>query len=511
MKTPDFLVLGSGLAGLSFAALMAKAGRSVRLIEAHEFPGGYGHSFVLANKYKFNAQLHYAWDCRPGEPVHRLLEALGIADEISFDFFDSAGFDRMRAPGIELDVPFDYQLLSQRLCDLFPSHKSNIQAFIRLIPWTGRSLNRYGGSMRKSGVGDKAIAFAKLRKYLRATLQDVFDEHNLPLEAQTLLALRWPCFMLPPNRVSFFAWVGLVHGYHSGACSVSGGFDQLIERLVKIINDNGGEVIYKERVVSLPVNGDRISKVVTQSVKSPERLAEYQGKSIICNFDPKQAAEMIGLEKFSRQVQKRLDYDYSPSNLIAYCAVKDIDLKKLGFGRSILYHTSEMDLNKAYDNMYLLGDYSKPSFAISTPSLHSEPSQHCPEGTHLIEFVTVAEYRRFLNLKVTSRREYRRKKKEIFEHIVCAAEKYHIPDLSSKICFDSTGSPTTNERYCLSPMGNSYGSNLTPRNISIFRLDEKTSFSNFYFCNASSGFAGFAGTLATGLRLYEILGADATS
>src|SRR6056297_1156399 len=107
MKTPDFLVLGSGLAGLSFAALMAKAGRSVRLIEAHEFPGGYGHSFVLANKYKFNAQLHYAWDCRPGEPVHRLLEALGIADEISFDFFDSAGFDRMRAPGIELDVPFD--------------------------------------------------------------------------------------------------------------------------------------------------------------------------------------------------------------------------------------------------------------------------------------------------------------------------------------------------------------------------------------------------------------------
>ena len=70
------------------------------------------------------------------------------------------------------------------------------------------------------------------------------------------------------------------------------------------------------------------------------------------------------------------------------------------------------------------------------------------------------------------------------------------------------GSPTTNERYCGSPGGNSYGSNLTPKNIALNRLDHRTSLNNFYFCNASSGYPGFTGSISTGCRLYEHLTGD---
>ena len=34
---PDYLIIGSGLSALVFAALMAKAGKKVQIIEAHEF------------------------------------------------------------------------------------------------------------------------------------------------------------------------------------------------------------------------------------------------------------------------------------------------------------------------------------------------------------------------------------------------------------------------------------------------------------------------------------------
>jgi all-trans-retinol 13,14-reductase len=66
MKT-DYLIAGSGLSALVFAALMAKSGKKVLVLEAHEYPGGFGHTFELANKYKFNAQLHYVWDCGEGQ------------------------------------------------------------------------------------------------------------------------------------------------------------------------------------------------------------------------------------------------------------------------------------------------------------------------------------------------------------------------------------------------------------------------------------------------------------
>ena len=59
----DYLIVGSGLSALVFAALMANSGKKVQLLEAHEFAGGYGHTFAMGKNHKFNAQLHYVWNC----------------------------------------------------------------------------------------------------------------------------------------------------------------------------------------------------------------------------------------------------------------------------------------------------------------------------------------------------------------------------------------------------------------------------------------------------------------
>nr|WP_263363483.1 FAD/NAD(P)-binding protein [Pseudanabaena sp. UWO310] len=70
---PDYLILGSGLSALTFGALMANSGKTVQILEAHEHPGGYGHTFTMAKKYTFNAQFHYVWDCGEGQTVNRVL------------------------------------------------------------------------------------------------------------------------------------------------------------------------------------------------------------------------------------------------------------------------------------------------------------------------------------------------------------------------------------------------------------------------------------------------------
>ena len=56
---PDYLIVGSGLSALVFGALMANSGKTVQILEAHEHPGGFGHTFTMAKKYTFNAQFHF--------------------------------------------------------------------------------------------------------------------------------------------------------------------------------------------------------------------------------------------------------------------------------------------------------------------------------------------------------------------------------------------------------------------------------------------------------------------
>ena len=125
----DYLILGSGLAGLSAGALLARRGASVRVLEAHYHPGGYGHTFV-EGPYRFNAQLHYVWNCGEGRTVNNFLRKLGLDEEVTFEEYDRQGFDRMRMPGYALDIPGDLGLLGDRLSGLLPADAPAIRGFL---------------------------------------------------------------------------------------------------------------------------------------------------------------------------------------------------------------------------------------------------------------------------------------------------------------------------------------------------------------------------------------------
>lgn len=505
---PDYLILGSGLASLSFAALMAKTGKQVKILEAHEFPGGYGHTFVEGGKYRFNAQLHYVWNCGEGRVVNQFLKKLGLAESVTFEQYDANGYDHMRIPGYALDIPYDKDSLSERLGAQFPEHADALQRFIEEVWSTAAELEKLPEPLNTAFVLFHALSNRRLIKYRKSTLQDVFDAFKLPLEAQTLLALQWPDFLLPPKKLSFFAWVTLFTGYCRGAYYPTHHFEHVINSLVKVIKDHDGEIIYNQKVTDFSLDGQRVVGVETIDTKDRSVFNKYQGHNVICNFDPKRAASMIGMDKFSSSVRTQLEYDYSPSNFVAYCVVKGIDLSDFGFGRWNLFHSEQANLNKVFDDMYERGDYSLPSFGVTTPGFLTKDHGDCPEGEQIIQFITVANYHYFHDLKIRDAAEYRKKKKQIFDSLITIMEQRYVPNLREHIVFKMLGSPTTNESYCGSPEGNSYGSNLTPENFDRSRLKHGTSLKNFYFCNASAGYPSFTGTIKTGCKLYETITGD---
>jgi phytoene dehydrogenase-like protein len=512
---PDYLIVGSGLAGLAFGALMAQAGRRVHVLEAHHHAGGYGHTFDFGGDgrhYRFNAQFHYVWNCGEGRTVHNFLRKLGLEDDVTFEEYDRNGFDRMRMPGWALDIPGSFPELARRLGDLFPHAAGRLADFVAEIRRTEQELDaipEHGGTI---ALVARLPRLRRVVRYRHATLQDVFDRFALPKEAQTLLALQWPDFMLPPAELSFFAWVMLFAGYMRGAYYPTHHFEHVIDSLVRVIEKAGGEVRLGVRVTAFLERDRRVLGARTEEVletgESTGRFEEHYARDTICNMDPRRAAEMIGLERFPPALRRRLSYDYSASNFMAYCAVEGIDLRDFGFGRSNLFHTEHPDLNEVFRAMRDHGDYSRPSFAVTVPSLLTDDGSDRPSGTQILELLTVADYDRFHYLKIANARAYREKKQAVFDAMLDVLERRYVPNLRKHLCFKMTGSPTTNQRYSLSPAGNSYGSAMTPANIGPGRLDHRTSLGGFHFCNASSGFAGFTGTIWTGCRLYEHLSGD---
>jgi phytoene dehydrogenase-like protein len=78
MIETDIVVIGSGVGGLSCAALLAKYGYQVIVCESHTIPGGAAHAFER-NGFKFDSgpSLYSGLSGPSLNPLRQVLDAIG--------------------------------------------------------------------------------------------------------------------------------------------------------------------------------------------------------------------------------------------------------------------------------------------------------------------------------------------------------------------------------------------------------------------------------------------------
>ena len=128
----DAIVIGSGLGGLTSAALLARAGRSVLIVERHDRPGGYAHAFRRRG-YRFDSAVHLVSGCEPvpfegGGVLHDLLSELGVRDRCDFVRVDPAY--RVEWRGLALDAPCELDRFAEAHAERFPSEAKGIRGFL---------------------------------------------------------------------------------------------------------------------------------------------------------------------------------------------------------------------------------------------------------------------------------------------------------------------------------------------------------------------------------------------
>ena len=77
MKLNKVVIIGAGIGGLTTAALLARAGLNVTLLEAHVYPGGCAGTFYHKG-YRFDAGATLAGGFYPGGPMDLVARSVGI-------------------------------------------------------------------------------------------------------------------------------------------------------------------------------------------------------------------------------------------------------------------------------------------------------------------------------------------------------------------------------------------------------------------------------------------------
>ncbi|MBI1975799.1 MAG: NAD(P)/FAD-dependent oxidoreductase [Candidatus Vogelbacteria bacterium] len=502
----DYVIIGTGSAALTFGALMANAGKRVCMLEAHDIPGGYAQSFKWGEFY-FCGQVHYIWGCGPGGKITRFLEKVGLEKDITFELHDPDGYDHMSMPdGKVVGIPYGWERLAKNIEAAYPGQGETIRkltAILAKIRNEVRHLMDTQDNVRWWQYLTQGWKYRTLIRYRNKTVQDVFDECGLSREAQNVLFANAGDMMEPPERVSIFAYTGLFGGYNNGAYYPTKHFKYYIERLADFITSHKGcRIYYKSEVVEIIENGKRITGVKTKDGKV------ITGTNYICNMDPQRASRMIGLDKFPKRFLKKLSYKYSPSGIMIYLGLKNAPLKEHGFGKWNIWHCTDWDMNAMWRRMGK-GDFSRPWVFVSTPTLHTDVrGTVAPLDCDIMEIAAYTEYQWLEDLKQKDYKLYEAKKNELAERMIDIIAERFFPNLRTYIVTKVVGTASSNEYWAWAPKGNAYGATFTPDQVGPKRLKAKTPWPNFFWCNATSGYAGIHGTVGTGMDLYMDLTGD---
>lgn len=247
MPVFDAIVIGSGLGGLTAAALWARQGQRVCVIERRHTPGGAAGSYVHG-RLTIEASLHEIDGLDPGDDKLPILDLLGLRERLRFvdvgDLYEVRG----TMLGGRFTMPHGLEAAEAAAIAQFPRDAAGLHRWFDTLDRIRDGFAGLGGlATRRGGWRDAARLPARLwplLRNLRRSVAEALDASVGDNEAAKLaLAANLSYFHDDPAGLSFLHFAMVEASYLAGGGHyVHGGSGRLAAALADVIAENGGVV-----------------------------------------------------------------------------------------------------------------------------------------------------------------------------------------------------------------------------------------------------------------------------
>lgn len=302
--SPTAIIIGAGIGGLTTAALLAKAGWQVTVLEAHIYPGGCAGTFYHRG-YRFEAGATLAGGFYRGGPMDLLAQAVGI------DAWDC----QLSDPALAVHLPNGHVVSRwgdepQRTAAHLAAFGSTGAAFLRqqerladglwdfalrLPAFPPQTLPEIYQLLQKSltwlrsGQGYWRQLPQLLRAAVSSTAQHLPDANPALqqfVDGQLLIAAQ--ATSRYANALYGAAALDLPR---RGVVHFRGGMGRMAQQLATAVLAQGGQVLYRQPVRQIHVDNGRIQGVTTQP-KSGARF--FSADVVIANLPPWNLRDLLG-------------------------------------------------------------------------------------------------------------------------------------------------------------------------------------------------------------------------
>jgi C-3',4' desaturase CrtD len=432
----DAIIIGAGIGGLTVAALLAKAGRSVLLLESQSDPGASATSFrpkqADGNSYLFDLDTSLLSGFQKGGALDWLAQQLAIR-------FPTERLE----PALQVWLPdrsvtrYGDQRWAEERRRAFPEQAEQAERFWKHQESLARQLERLTSPtsyLPIETMGDLLQLLPKLRPGMLAllpqrgrTVADELRRYQLDdralrsfIDAQLLISAQTnaeQCAWLFGSTSLDLPRQGIYYLY--------GGASALAKQLADAFLRDGGDLRYHTAVDKIISNGRRAVAVRTSDGSL------YYGDHIVANTTLQQVADLLDDQPAGLQrLIKRRSHSYAVFPL--YLAV-DGSAIPAGLAN---HHQVVLDYN------------AQPNEANTVfISLHpAKDRSRAPSGQRALTLSAHISLPAWKDARSKGRDQYNELKAQLSERMLTALELI-IPNLKPHIRYQQNGSPVTFEHY----------------------------------------------------------------
>lgn len=504
----DAIVIGSGIGGLTVAALLSRhCDKRVLVLERHYTAGGFTHTFTRPG-YEWDVGVHYIGDVhRPNSVMRRVFDHLSNGELAWADMGEI--YDTIVINGDRYEFPKGEQAFIARMKDYFPEYAQEINRYISRVKKAAKYSSMF--FMEKalprflaSCIGP-AMRWPAMRDG-RVTLAQVFSEVGIAPGSRLagVLSGQLGDYGLAPKDASFLMHAILVKHYLRGAAYPVGGSSQIARTIVPAIEKNGGKVMISAEVDSVLLEGTKASGVLMSDGRkffAPQIISDAGWATTWGKLVPQELSKSVGL---SSQIPK---VPASLGHAALYVGAKK-DSKTLGLSPSNIWVYPHEDHDKNLQDYLNNPKAPLPLAYLSFPAAKDPSFSTRFPGRSTIEVIGMAPWSRFREFSNSRWRKrgdsYETLKEELTERLLEVLYE-QCPTLRGCVDHAELSTPLTTKHFTGHPQGEIYGLSHVPARFAHRALRPQTPFSGLYLTGSDICTAGVGGALMGGLLTASVI------
>lgn len=445
----DVVIIGAGIAGMTAAALLSRAGLLVGVIEKEPHAGGYLAGFRRKD-FRFDSAIHWLNQCGERGIVSKVFQFIGE------DWPRPKTMTRIQSSKTTKHhyvLTNDPDQLKQQLIADFPHEKAGIEKLFAAAKRIAKTFHLYADNFRSGDTMtwlEKATAGLKKLAFVRPLLRYIWyhGEEGVPkglsiFFKDTVLQDVWAS---EPDLLSCI--LPIAWAYNSDyQLPPQGGSQVFIEWLVHVTEYFKNDIIYNVAAKEILLKDGACVGLVVEKNGIEQKI---DCKQVIAACDVERLYEyMLPKDAIPQQLKDNLRTAVLYSSAVAISLALDCPTEELGFGEELVMVRAEGVSREAHDS----GDPYKTAISIIPPSLRDKSMAPAGKGTLTIYSSAYMDYKDNWGTKQDEQGNYIRTdayyeiKQEFADIILDRIEERLQIDLRSHILFSDVATPVTHWRY----------------------------------------------------------------